>query len=100
MPRQNRAVAVYPRSSKGWRGGSNPSPENGLSRFPVLRVCRRHQAGNLDDSTGSQRDTTRKTGHNVPGERTKCKWKVWSANGECRVRVESARVKRGVADRV
>ena len=42
-----------------------PSPENGLSRFPVLRVCRRRQAGNLDDSTGSQRDTTRKQVHSA-----------------------------------
>ena len=81
-------------------GALNPSPENGLSRFPVLRVCHRCQAGNLDDSTGSQRDTTRKIGHNVQGERTKYEWKVRSANGEWRVRVESARVKRGVADRV
>ena len=33
------------------RGSSLISPENGLSGFPVLRVCHRRQAGNLDDST-------------------------------------------------
>ena len=33
------------------RGSSLISPVNGLSGIPVLRVCRRRQAGNLDDST-------------------------------------------------
>jgi hypothetical protein len=37
------------------RGPATISPENGLSSFPVLRVCRRRQAGNLDDSTHSHR---------------------------------------------
>jgi hypothetical protein len=39
------------------RGGgpATISLENGLSSFPVLRVCRRRQAGNPDDSTRSHR---------------------------------------------
>jgi hypothetical protein len=36
-------------------GSCSNSPENGLSRIPVLRVCRRRQAGNPDDSTRSHR---------------------------------------------
>jgi hypothetical protein len=39
------------------RGPATISPENGLSRYPVLRVCRRRQAGNPDDSTHSHKDT-------------------------------------------
>ena len=85
VSRQNQEVAAYVKVSCGERS-SLISPENGLSSFPVLRVCRRRRAGNSNDSTQlttKYRDTpsglhTLWSKHAIGKGRLKCRVKHYS----------------------